>query len=127
MVRGGFSLKNPNEPGDFAMKISNARLCQLTVTSPLRDYIKQQQLLYAAHVSRMRNDAWQKMTLFMASETGGGRSRIRQYCEDTVGIPDNQLLRPMQNKKEFRQEVGPRYGRVKTASAKNRKRGAAKQ
>ena len=56
MVQGGFSRKNPNDPNDFSMKISNSRLLSITKTQSLRDFIKRQQLQYAGHVVRMSNN-----------------------------------------------------------------------
>ena len=118
MVRGGFARKVPDDDSNFALKISNVELYKITGCQPLRDFIKKQQLHYAGHVTRMRNDCWQKRTLFIQNENNG-KGYLRKYSEDLGGIDTSQTLRFIQAKLKLRQELDRRFGNRQDSSVKN--------
>ena len=126
MVRGGFAKRVSARNGsDFALRISIEQLFKIARLPSLPQYIKRQQLQFAAHISRMRNDSWQKRTMFMQSEIGGGKSDMRRYCDDMGGLESSQILKRFQNRKEFRHELDVRFGHRDKRSAKNRRNGEA--
>jgi hypothetical protein len=111
MIAGGYARKNTPpqsqrkkgiDPAtqvkgelDWAFKISNTRLHEITNTQPIQDFCHIQYLKYIAHVSRMKNDAIQKQVLFDKRKTW-------KKLEDLLGIDSQQALRSMMNKRTSR-------------------------
>ena len=97
------------EHNEHAFVITNAKLYAITNTIPLSDFINAQFLKYTAHVSRMPNNKWQKLVLFMDSET---RTRSTwKICGDLLGgMDESQTRRTMQNRKDFFSAISSRFG-----------------
>ncbi len=118
MIAGGYARKNAPlqsqrkkgiDPAtqvkgvlDWAFKISNTRLHEITNTQPIQDFCHIQYLKYIAHVSRMKNDVIQKQVLFDKRKTW-------RKMEELLGIDRQQALRSMLNKKDFTRLLERRF------------------
>lgn len=110
LIKGGFKRQNapkdkndnsiPQEEINWAYKISNKRLAQITKTVGVKEFCVKQHLTYIAHVTRLGNDSLQKQFLFCTSNSTCGRWR---KLASTIGIDESQLRKTMMNKKEFMQ------------------------
>ena len=73
MIKGGFERKNvpknkddniPAEEIDWAYRINNKQLRDITKTTELRHFCEVQHLKYVAHITRSDNDSIQKNLFF---------------------------------------------------------------
>ena len=83
----------------MAYRYSNQDIIRITVTTPIRKHIQQQQLKYLAHVCRMQNRDIRKQVLF-AEDTTRSNS-IWQRWEKVLHMDKSQLLKIMMDKKKF--------------------------
>ena len=103
-VKGGFKHQNgpkdkndnsiPQEEINWAYKISNKRLTQITKT------VGEKEICVKQHLTRLGNDSLQKQFLFCTSNSNCGRWR---KLSSAIGIDESQLKKTMMNKKEFMQ------------------------
>ena len=110
LVKGGFKRQNapkdkndnciPPEEINWAYKIRNKRLTQITKTVGVKEFCVKQHLKYIAHVTRLGNDSLQKQFLFCTSNSNCGRWR---KLSSAIGIDESQLRKTIMNKKEFMQ------------------------
>ena len=65
MVNNGFRRKGDQaDDGNMAFKYTNDDLVRMTGTTPLRKFIKEQQIKYTAHLCRLPNHDMRKKMLF---------------------------------------------------------------
>ena len=98
LVKGGFKRQNapkdkndnsiPQEEINWAYKISNKRLAQITKTVGVKEFDVKQHLKYIAHVTHLGNDYLQKQFLFCTSNSNCGRWR---KLSSAIGIDKSQL------------------------------------
>ena len=112
MVKGGFQRKNapknkedvsiPEDEIDWAYKISNQKLLQITNSSEIKHFCDIQHLKYVAHITRLENSSLQKKLLFCKSSNIYSRWK---KLSKLMGIDEIQLRRTMRDRKEFQQLV----------------------
>ena len=121
MVKGGFSRVNapknkkdlsiPVEEIDWAYKLSNENIREITKSSSIKAFCEKQHLKYLARVTRLGNNNLQKQFLFCTTS-----SRWKKFS-DMTGLDESQLRRKMIDRKEFQQLLSMLFGNARIAGA----------
>ena len=85
---------------DWAHVYNNNNLESITNTCSIANVCKMQHLRYAAHVTRLDNNSFQKQLLFSTDHRKCSRDRWIKMEKD-LNISTMQIQKMMQNKKEF--------------------------
>ena len=109
MIKGGFERKNvpkskdeiiPVEEINWAYKINNQMLREITKTTELKHFCEMQHLKYVAHVIRNDNNSIQKRLLFCDTRSNRWK-RLASY----IGVDETQLRKTMMDKNKFNRLV----------------------
>ena len=108
MVNGGFIRRNapknkkdtsiPEDQLDWAYKINNKRLREITKTTEIKLFCQVQHLKYIDHITRSNNDSLQKQFLFLNNNNPCCRWK---KLANLIGIDESQLMKTMLDRKEF--------------------------
>ena len=109
MIKGGFERKNvpkskdeiiPAEEINWAHKINNQMLREITKTTELKHFCEMQHLKYVAHVIRNDNNSLQKPLLFCDTRSNRWK-RLTSY----IGVYEIQLRKTMMDKNKLNRLV----------------------
>ena len=113
-----------DEDGNYHPIIENEALQELTNTVPIENFVEKQFLKYQAHISRLPNRNVQKKLQFAKFERKISENIWSKCGKLMGGMPDNQVRRTMQNRREFNSVIDSRFG---TRRAKKPTRRAGRQ
>ena len=82
---------------DWAYKISNEELYEITKSKPISKFCEIQYLKYIGHIVRMSNDSLQKQALFDKRTAAQTWAKI----EKMLSLDRRQIWRTMMNRKDF--------------------------